>query len=571
MGDHAQTEPMYREALAITKKTVGVDHPLYAAGLNNLAGLYQAMGDYARAEPMLRQVLAITKKAVGIDHPDYAQSLNNLATLYKDIGDYARAEPMLREALTIMKKAVGVDHPHYALLLNNLAALYQATGDYARAEPLYGEALAIMKRAALVNHTDDARWLTNLAALYSTTGDYARAEPMYREALANMKDALGGDHPDYATGLNDLALMYWVMGDHARAEPMFREALAIREKALGIDHPDYAQSLNNLAGLYQTMGDDARAEPVIIEALKIISRFTRGTSAVLGERQRLRIYRSQRVALDAYLSMSRSTGAKPADLYRHVLDWKGAAEARRSEDRLARDQPELRLSLAELSRVRSQLANLAFRVPPAGEGQAWRQQLDKLRSQRGSRGGSGPSECRLPRTEASGTVGARRGGRGPACRGGPGPLPRIYPLQPTPGWQGATSERAAPASVRRAPRPARGRRPPGGGSGHRRVGPVLAACHRFTPGRRLANGGRRAGPAGLGAATAPSGRRPDRPDRPRRQPLVLPIRGLAREAAQLVPDRGRGDGVRRLGSLGHRGSGRPTRPGRARTPGGRRR
>src|SRR5262249_29415424 len=159
------------------------------------------------------------------------------------------------------------------------------------------------------------------------------------------------DHPDYAVALDNLALLYWDMGDYARAEPLFREALAITKTAVGTDHPNYATSLKYLAVLYHAMGDYARAEPLFREALAITSSFTRGTSAVLGERQRLRLYQRQRVALDYYLNLSRSTGARPADLYRYVLDWKGAAETRRAEDRLARDQPELAPSLAQLAQV----------------------------------------------------------------------------------------------------------------------------------------------------------------------------------------------------------------------------
>ena len=44
------------------------------------------MGAYDRAEPLYRQALEITKKALGEEHPDYATSLNNLAALYQRNG-----------------------------------------------------------------------------------------------------------------------------------------------------------------------------------------------------------------------------------------------------------------------------------------------------------------------------------------------------------------------------------------------------------------------------------------------------------------------------------------------------
>ena len=45
------------------------------------------MGDFAQAEPLYKQALEIRKKALGEAHPDYATSLNNLALLYKNMDD----------------------------------------------------------------------------------------------------------------------------------------------------------------------------------------------------------------------------------------------------------------------------------------------------------------------------------------------------------------------------------------------------------------------------------------------------------------------------------------------------
>ena len=363
-----------------------------------LASALRSQGKYAEAIGPCRKAMEIWAELLGRDHPDYAQSLNTLAWLYQAMGDYARAEPMYREALAIRKKALGVDHPDYAISLNNLAQLYRDMGDYARAEPMFHEALAITKKA------------------------------------------LGVDHPDYAMSLNNLAT---AVPRHGRQRPPRADAprgTGDQEEGVGRGPPRLRRfpQLPGRAVPYHGRLRPRRA--LIVEALKISSNLSRGTSAILGERQRLRMYQSQRGALDAYLSMSRATGAKPADLYRHVLDWKGAAEARQVEDRLARDQPELRPSLAKLAQVRGQLVNLAFRPPPVGQAEAWRQQFDKLREAKEDlEADLAHRSARLSRSKASGTAGARRGGRGPPRRGGPGRHPRIHPLQPTPGWQRAAS------------------------------------------------------------------------------------------------------------------------------------
>jgi len=382
MGDYAKAEPLSRNAVEITKRALGEKHPGYAISLNNLGLLYKDMGDYANAEPLLRQALEIHKRLLGEKHPDYATSLNNLAELYRAAGDDAKAEPLLRHAAEILKRALGENHPGYATSLNNLANLYRARGDYAKAEPLHRQALEIRKPALGENHPGYATSLNNLAFLYHAMGDYAKAEPLYQQALENTKLALGENHPDYATNLNNLAWLYQDMKDYVKAEPLFRHALEIRKRALGENHPDYAQSLNNLAAHYYSQGQLAAAEQSVRQGLTLLARWTEGGLTALGERQRIRLLAAQGAALYAYLSVAPAAGIKTEEIYRHVLAWKGVVEARQDEDRLARDQPELKAMLGQLEQARARLGGLAFTAPPAGQRQAWHQKLDALRDRK---------------------------------------------------------------------------------------------------------------------------------------------------------------------------------------------
>jgi len=92
----------------------------------------------------------------------------------------------------------------------------------------------------------------------------------------------------------------------------------------------------------------------------------------------------QGATLMFYLSVAPAAGVEAEKIYRHVLAWKGIVEAREDEDRLARDQPELKETLAQLSQSRAGLARLAFAAPLAEERQAWLQQLDALRNRKES-------------------------------------------------------------------------------------------------------------------------------------------------------------------------------------------
>jgi len=261
-GDYAKAEPLYQRALKIDKRVVGSDHPSTATTLNNLAELYYSMGDYTKAEPLYQRALKIRERALGPEHPDAAASLSNLATVYREIGNYAKAEPLYQRALKITEKALGLNHPNTAAVLNNLALLYKFMGDYAKAEPLYQRALKIDDKALGPDHPDTAATLNNLAELYVKMGHYAKAEPLYQRALKIDDKALGPAHPHTATVLNNLALLYMSMGDYGKAKPLFQRALKIYERVLGPNHSNTWNSLLNLAALYSTMGNYAEAEPL---------------------------------------------------------------------------------------------------------------------------------------------------------------------------------------------------------------------------------------------------------------------------------------------------------------------
>ena len=194
MGDYAEAEPLYREALTIHKEVFGEKHPAYATSLNNLAELYRSKGDYAKAEPLYRQALAIRKEVFGEHHPAYANSLNNLAMLYHNMGDYAEAEPLYRQTSEILNEVLGDKHPNYALSLNNLAMLYYSMSDFVQAEPLALQALQISQQqldvTAVIQSERQQLRMADTVGFYLgnylsvAQGASISAEQVYSEVLA---------------------------------------------------------------------------------------------------------------------------------------------------------------------------------------------------------------------------------------------------------------------------------------------------------------------------------------------------------------------------------------------------
>ncbi len=115
-----EAEPLYREALEIGSKTIGVEHPDYATRLNNLAGLLEDTRRFDEAEMLYREALEIGRKTIGVEHPNYAIRLNNLAGLLQTTGLYDKAEALYREAMAIHEKALGPEHPNTVTTRDNL-------------------------------------------------------------------------------------------------------------------------------------------------------------------------------------------------------------------------------------------------------------------------------------------------------------------------------------------------------------------------------------------------------------------------------------------------------------------
>ncbi len=75
-----------------------------AASLNNLALLYKAQGRYAEAAPLYKRALAIFEKVLGLDHPDVARGLENYAVLLRETGRDTEATELEARAKAIRAK-----------------------------------------------------------------------------------------------------------------------------------------------------------------------------------------------------------------------------------------------------------------------------------------------------------------------------------------------------------------------------------------------------------------------------------------------------------------------------------
>lgn len=92
------------------------------------AMFYCAKGHYEKAERLFKGALAIQEKVLGLEHKVVAKTRNNLGILYTQQGHYDEAARLFENALAIQEKVLGSEHLDLANTLNNLALLYAAQG-----------------------------------------------------------------------------------------------------------------------------------------------------------------------------------------------------------------------------------------------------------------------------------------------------------------------------------------------------------------------------------------------------------------------------------------------------------
>ena len=271
LGNYENAIELGTKALEIYIKTLGEEHPDYAASLNNLALYYSHNGDYEKAIEISNKALEICIKTVGEEHPNYATALNSIAMCYEYLGNYAKAIEFGTKALEIRKKTLGEEHPDYATALNNLAYYYSEFGEDEKAIKLATQALEIFKRVFGEEHPDYATSLSILTYCFSDLGDYSKAIELGTKAVEIFKITIG-ESSYYAQSLNYLADCYWKMGDYPKAIELGTKALEVWGKQSGEEHPSYAQSLNKLALYYSDVGNYAKAIEFGTKALEISKR-----------------------------------------------------------------------------------------------------------------------------------------------------------------------------------------------------------------------------------------------------------------------------------------------------------
>jgi tetratricopeptide (TPR) repeat protein len=270
-GKYSEAQPLYEQALEISRRLLTDNHPHTATSYENLASNLVGQGKYVQAQPLIEKALKIRRGLLSDDHPDTALSYSWLATNLNEQAKYAEAQPLFEKALEIARRLLSDEHPNTASAYNNLAMNLNAQAKYAAAQPLLEKALEIDRRLLTDNHPNTAGGYNNLAINLDAQAKYAMAQPLHEKALEIIRGLFTDNHPLTAICYDSVATNLRDQGKYSEAQPLFEKALEIR-RLLSDDHPQTANSYNNLASNLNAQGKYALAQPLYEKALEMSRR-----------------------------------------------------------------------------------------------------------------------------------------------------------------------------------------------------------------------------------------------------------------------------------------------------------
>ena len=254
-GFHDSALALYREALDISIRGRGPEHPEVAGAMLHLADELQRGDtlDYAESERLYRNALAMQKRLFGEDYPNLSHGLGGLADVANKRGRYEEADDYVRQVLDLRLRTLGPDNAAVAHAHRVYGDQRAVEGDYPGAIEQYRIALPMLYRhlgdnpdAAGVHHAAAKAWLQlgQPDSVLAQTG----------EAIRIYSATLGRENWRVADVLTTAARARLLAGQFESAETDLLEARRIFavNSMEGDERPDTVEAL--LVELYDRWG-----------------------------------------------------------------------------------------------------------------------------------------------------------------------------------------------------------------------------------------------------------------------------------------------------------------------------
>lgn len=183
LGNLSDARELATEAAELLKSALSADHPDSIRADIELADIYADEGEFEKSISHRETALGTQQRVYGLEHPLIAYTLNNLARAYEGLKKWQNAEELYLKSLEMREKLLGPTHPDVATPLNNLGLLYAHRRRLPEAERFLLRALEIREQVLPANHPDLVQTLHNLGLLEISLKNYDKALGFLKQGL----------------------------------------------------------------------------------------------------------------------------------------------------------------------------------------------------------------------------------------------------------------------------------------------------------------------------------------------------------------------------------------------------
>lgn len=201
MDDFEKAQPLHERALAIRIRALGPASRVTAASTQNLAASLRRRLEHgsvpaeerdallARVRRLYRQAVAVRERLLGIDHLDVATSLVGLSAATRLAGDLEEADRLGLQGLAIRQERLGARHVATASALHNLALIRQGQKLPDEARTYFAFAAQMREKILGPSHHQTLETLSDFVAFLLAEKDFAAAEDPCRKLIDGLRKA----------------------------------------------------------------------------------------------------------------------------------------------------------------------------------------------------------------------------------------------------------------------------------------------------------------------------------------------------------------------------------------------
>lgn len=157
------------------------------------ADLFEA-GHYDEAVPLFEQALASCRSTLGGEHPDTLQVAGNLGVAYVAAGQRRKGMKLIAGTVNARVRVLGDTHPDTLTARNALAVGHRITGDADAAVALTKQVVLQRTRTLGPTHVDTLSSRMGLALALAAAGDHTSAHRLLTSTVNDAEETLGPEH-----------------------------------------------------------------------------------------------------------------------------------------------------------------------------------------------------------------------------------------------------------------------------------------------------------------------------------------------------------------------------------------